>query len=188
MVNYKNKSLRYYLDDLSRKLPTPGGGSACALVAGVGVSLLSMVINFTLGKVEYIRYEKELRENLLKTESLRKKFLELVDEDVKAYRSKDVWYSLEVPLKIAYLCFSAIKLCPTLLKKGNVNLISDIASAVIFLEAGFSGAYFNVEANLRLIKDRKVKTKIRQEILGEARIIKNIREKVERKIGEIIRR
>jgi len=185
---YYNKSLKEYLDDLSKKLPAPGGGSASALVGGLGVSLLNMAINFTLGKPSYKRYEKELKKILKDLEDLRNRFLKLVDEDVKAYKSKDIWQALEVPLKIAQACFSAIKLCPSLLKKTNPNLISDIACGSIFLEAGFFGAYFNVEANLKFIKDKKITTKIRKEILQKAKIVKNIRRKMEEEIGTIIRR
>ncbi|MFZ2357219.1 MAG: cyclodeaminase/cyclohydrolase family protein, partial [Candidatus Omnitrophota bacterium] len=34
---YKNKTLKKYLDDLAAKLPAPGGGSAAALNAALGV-------------------------------------------------------------------------------------------------------------------------------------------------------
>jgi formiminotetrahydrofolate cyclodeaminase len=61
---YKNSSLKRYLDDLAAKLPAPGGGSAAALTASLGASLISMVVNFTLGKPRYAQYEKELKETL----------------------------------------------------------------------------------------------------------------------------
>lgn len=47
---YCNKTLRGYLDDLAAKLPAPGGGSAAALTASEAAALISMVINFTIGK------------------------------------------------------------------------------------------------------------------------------------------
>ncbi|TBR15974.1 hypothetical protein EPO66_05245, partial [bacterium] len=46
---YINKSIKKYLEDLSAKKPVPGGGSASALTAALGSSLISMVVNFTLG-------------------------------------------------------------------------------------------------------------------------------------------
>jgi len=185
---YCNKSLKRYLSDLSKKLPTPGGGSASALVGGLGVSLLGMAVNFTVGKPQYQKYEKELREILKDIENLRDKFLKLVDEDVMAYKSKDIQWCLKVPLEVSRICFSSIKLCPLLIKKTNPNLISDIACALVFLEAGFFGGYFNVEANLKFIKDKKMTDKIRKEILTKAKIIKEIRQKTEDEIGKIIRR
>lgn len=50
-MKYKTQSLEKYLNDLSAKLSAPGGGSAAALNAALGASLISMVINFTLGSL-----------------------------------------------------------------------------------------------------------------------------------------
>jgi len=87
---YKDESLEKYLDDLAAKLPAPGGGSAAAMTAAMGVSLISMVVNFTLGKPKYAQYEAELKRILENSEVLRKEFLNLVDLDVAAYKSKNV--------------------------------------------------------------------------------------------------
>ena len=114
---YKNESLKKYLDDLAGKLPAPGGGSAAALNAALGVSLISMVINFTLGKPKYAKYEADLKKDLVKSEKLRSEFLRLVDLDIAAYNSKDTREALNVPFMIARLCFEAIKICPELIKK-----------------------------------------------------------------------
>src|SRR4030042_6036440 len=105
---YCDKSLKQYLDDLAARLPAPGGGSAAALNAGLGASLISMVVNFTLGKPKYAQYENELKEILEKSESLRREFLDLVDLDVSAYKSKNIKDALDIPLKVCRLCFEAI--------------------------------------------------------------------------------
>ena len=49
---YNEGSLKQYLNDLAAKLPAPGGGSAAALTAALGASLISMVLNFTIGKTK----------------------------------------------------------------------------------------------------------------------------------------
>jgi len=82
---YKDQSIQKYLDDLAAKLPAPGGGSAAALAAAMGAALISMVVNFSLGKPKYAKYEKELKSILDKSEGLRREFLNLVDLDVRAY-------------------------------------------------------------------------------------------------------
>ena len=184
---YKDESLKKYLDDLAAKLPAPGGGSAAALTAALGVSLLSMVVNFTLGKLKYAQYENDLKAVLLKTENLREEFLNLVDLDVQAYKSRNLRNALDVPFMLARLCFEGIKLCPPLIKKGNINLISDVAVAVVLLESAFTAAYFNVEINLKSIADRKLTQKIRKELTAKARMIKKIRSETEAKVGKIIR-
>ncbi len=153
---YKNSTLKKYLDDLAAKLPAPGGGSAAAMNAAMGAALISMVVNFTLNKPKYAAFEKELKEILEKSEGLRKKFLDLVDLDVRAYKSKNLRDALNIPFMLARLVFEAIKLCPPLVTKGNRNLISDVAVAAILLESAFASAYFNVEINLKALDDKKL--------------------------------
>jgi len=175
------------LNDLSAKLSTPGGGSAAALNAALGVSLISMVINFTLGKPKYAVYAKELKSILIKSEQLRKQFLDLVDLDVLAYQTRDARKSLAVPLRLAKLCCQAARLCPVLIKKSNVNLISDVAVAAIFLESAFAAAYFNVEINLKSLANAKLTGAIRKELKPMQKIVSKIRKNAEAGVGKIIR-
>ena len=184
---YKDESLAKYLEDLAQKIPAPGGGSASAMTAALGASLLSMVINFTLGKPKYAVYEKELAAILQETERLRLGFLRLVDEDVAAYSSKDLERSLEIPLSICRLCKTAALLCPALCRKGNVNLISDVAVAIDLIEAAFQGAYWNVDINLKILNDDARARTIRQELDGYKKTILSIRNDMEVTIGKIIR-
>jgi len=184
---YKNTTLKKYLDDLAAKLPAPGGGSAAAMNASLGVSLISMVVNFTLGKPKYAKYEDELKKVLEKSEKLREEFLNLVDLDVLAYKSKDIRNALDVPFMVCRLCFEGMKLCPDLIKKGNINLISDVAVAAILLESAFASAYFNVEINLKNLADEKFARGVRKELLNKGNKIKKIRKETEAKIGKIIR-
>lgn len=186
-MEYKNQNLVKYLEDLSAKLPAPGGGSAAALNAAMGASLISMVINFTLGKPKYTAFESELKEILVKSEKLRNDFLELVDLDVVAYESKNIRKALDVPFMLSRLCCQAAKLCPPLVKQGNVNLISDVAVAAIFLESAFMAACFNVEINLKSLADPKLTFKIRKELSQMHKIILKIRKNTEDSVGKIIR-
>lgn len=185
---YCDKSLRQYLDDLAAKVPAPGGGSAAALTAALGASLISMVVNFTLGKPKYATHEGELKKILEKSEKLRNEFLNLVDLDVVAYKSKNIRDALNVPFMVARLCFEGIKLCPALIKKGNMNLASDVGVAVVLLESAFTSAYLNVEINLKFLADKKLTQGIRKELTQHVRTIKRIKLETEAKIGEIVRR
>jgi len=184
---YKDSSLEKYLEDLAAKLPAPGGGSAAALTAAMAAALISMVINFTLGKPKYAQYEVELKEGLEKSEGLRLKLLNLVDLDVQAYKSKNIRDALEVPFMLTRLCYEGIKLCPDLITKGNVNLVSDVAVAAILFESAFASAYFNVEINLKSLGDEKLAKSMREELAEKGKSIKKIREETEVKVGQIIR-
>jgi formiminotetrahydrofolate cyclodeaminase len=187
MSDYRKESLEKYSADLSARLPAPGGGSAAALVASLGAALISMVVNFTLGKPRYAKYEKELKNILSKSENLRIKFMDLVDLDVDAYKSRNIRDSLNVPFMVARLSFEGIKLCPDLIKKGNLNLISDVAVAAQLLESGFAAACVNVDINLKSLGDKKLAAQIRRELKSKDKTIKRIRLKTEERVGKIIR-
>lgn len=184
---YRNGSLQKYLDDLSARLPAPGGGSAAALTAGLGAALISMVVNFTLGKPKYAKYEPQLKDILRESKMLREEFLNLVDLDVAAYNSKNIRDALNVPFMVARLCFTGIRLCPPLIKIGNVNLISDVAVAAVLLESAFASAYFNVEINLKSLGDIKLTKAVKKELAQKQKAVKRIRLQTEEKVGAIIR-
>ena len=187
-MKYKTQSLNNYLNDLSARIPAPGGGSAAAFNAAMGSGLLSMVVNFTLGKPRYALFEQELKPILAKSKKLTRQFLRLVDLDVAAYQSKNIRSALKVPLELARLCCQAAKLCPPLVAKGNVNLISDVAVAAIFFESAFTAAVFNVEINLKNLGDRKLTQKTGQELKRMRKVILKIRKNTEENVGKIIRR
>jgi len=172
---YKD-SLRSYIDDLAAKKPAPGGGSAAALSASLGVALISMVANFTLGKEKYKPVERDVEAILTTSETLRKKLLVLVDEEVYGYelvsgayrlpkesdeqkqkRTQEIQKALKgamsAPFEVCRASFEALKLTPELAEKGNSNLISDVGVAVSFLHSAFQSALLNVQINLDGIKD-----------------------------------
>ncbi len=184
---YKDSSLNKFLDDLAAKLPAPGGGSAAALTAALGQALASMVINFTIGKPKYSLYQADLVEYLERSEILRRKFLDLVDLDVEAFNTKDYSKALEVPLMVARFCFEGIKLLPELVKKGNVNLISDVAVAAQLLESAFSAAYVNVAINLKILGEEKLTAELMKELSVKGKAVKKIRKDTEVQVGKIIR-
>ena len=186
-MEYKNQNLTNYLDDLAARTATPGGGSSAAMTAAMGASLISMVVNFTFDKPKYAAFQNELRDIFSKSERLRKDFLHLVDLDVVAYQSKDIRKAIDVPLMLARLCSQAAKLCPVLIKKGNINLISDVAVAAILLESAFSCACFNIEINLKNLGDRKLSQGITKELSKLAKVIQRIRINTEARVGKVIR-
>ncbi|MDD5166441.1 MAG: cyclodeaminase/cyclohydrolase family protein [Candidatus Omnitrophica bacterium] len=186
-MSYKNATLKKYLDDLAARLPAPGGGSAAALSAGLGAALISMVVNFTLGKAKYAAHENELKKIMEESEGLREEFLRLVDLDVIAYESKNLRDALDIPFMVARLSFEGIKLCPRLVKKSNINLITDVAVAAALLESAFSSAYFNVEINLKSLKDEKLTKAVKKELAKKEKLVKKIRLQTEAGVGKIIR-
>ena len=195
-------SLKKYLDDLASSKPAPGGGSAAALAAATGVALISMAANFTIGKEKYKSVEDEIKEVSSQAEGLREKLMNLVDEDVAAYKKissafklpkkspedkrkrtqaiqQGLKEALGPPLEVCKCCHQAGKLCPRLAEKGNRNLISDVGVAIVLLESAFQSALLNVEINLRSIKDEKFILEIREVLEPMEKELSAIKEEVE---------
>jgi len=204
MGEYKGESLEKYLDDLAAKLPAPGGGSVVALVAALGAGLLSMVSNFTLGKEKYRENQEEIEKILKRSEQLRKKLTELVDEDVRLYgevshayklpgstgkekgmRSKTIEraykHALTVPLEVAGCCRQGLDLARRLVDIGNMRLVSDVGVAAGLLEAALKGAELNVKINLKQIKDTKFVEEKKKAIESLSRNIITIRDEILKK-------
>ena len=186
-MRYKNQSLKNYLNDLSAKLAAPGGGSAAAMNAAMAASLISMVVNFTLGKEKYANFQAELKIILAKSQRLSQDFLDLVDLDVLAYQSKDLRKAIDVPFMLARLTLQAARLCPVLIKKGNINLVSDVGVAAVMLESAFVSARLNVEINLKSLQDKEFSKKINKELDQIFKEIFKIRKDTEVAVGKTIR-
>ncbi|MDE2027806.1 MAG: cyclodeaminase/cyclohydrolase family protein [Candidatus Omnitrophica bacterium] len=160
-VDFKNKTLHDYLDQLSRREPVPGGGSAAALTASLGAGLISMVTNYSLGrKTNSPAVEKRLAGILAQSEPIRLRFLELTSLDSEAYLKISAARSLDkqaqkraarearaIPQEVCKLCFKAIQLTPYLVEKGNPYLLSDVEVAVELLLSAFNAARVMVRVN-----------------------------------------
>ena len=155
---YIKGSIETYLNDLAAPKPAPGGGSAAALSAAIGVGLMSMVANYSDGA----------RGILKKTEEARNKLQALVDADIEAYGklSKamkeckdparlDASYkeAANPPYEVCKISAECLRLCEELAALGNKNLITDVAIAAICLEGAFFAAKYNVYINLKYIED-----------------------------------
>ena len=94
-----------------------------------------------------------------KTEVLRKRFLDLVDLDARAYmkvvkaRSGTAQQkrlakkqAAAVPEEVARLCQKAIELTPALVKDGNPHLLSDVEVAIELLFAAYKSAIITVNS------------------------------------------
>ena len=167
-----------YLDKLAGKLPAPGGGSAAALAAALGAASGQMVASFTVGNEKYAEVEEEVQGHLDAIDAIRAEMARLVDEDVTAYGSVGEAYGMPrgtddqkatraaaiqealktaaaVPMQLAAQCAALVEHLPSLLEKGNTNLISDVGVAAKLTEAACECAWLNVEVNLAFMKDEE---------------------------------
>src|SRR5690349_18250558 len=91
---YIDETLQSYLDDLASAQPTPGGGSTAALTGAMGAALASMVCRITIGKESYAGVQQEMKGLLGKTEYLRNRFQQLLQEDIEVYGHLSASYKL----------------------------------------------------------------------------------------------
>ena len=201
---YAKESINKYLNDLAARKPAPGGGSAAALSAAVGVSLMSMVCNFTIGNPKYKAVEDEAKEILKKCEAARQDLEKLIDEDVEAYgklskamkeSSKDGKMlddsykdALKSPFEICKIAADCLKLCGRLAEIGNANLVTDTAIAAILLEGAFFSAKYNVYINLKYIKDMGWVGCIHEAVAPLEESIPKLKEDIIEKCEEIIQK
>ena len=160
-INFKNKTLQEYLDQLSRREPVPGGGSAAALTGAMAAGLISMVTNYSIGRRANTKaVENRLSQILTHSEHIRHRLLELTSLDSEAYlkvfaartSSKRTQQQASkeargVPQEICKLCYKAVQLTPYLVENGNPYLLSDVAVALELLMAAFNGAKIMVRIN-----------------------------------------
>lgn len=160
---YLEGSIRDYVADLAAKKPAPGGGSAVALCATLGVSLLEMSCNYTIGNEMFKEHRARIGQVLKELTSARDRLNQLLDEDVAAYskvagaykmpketrRQKKVRKeaiheamssSSAVAQEIRKVCLRVSKFAPVLLEKGNPNLASDVRCAKVLLDAAAEAA------------------------------------------------
>lgn len=173
---YIEGSIRAYNDRLASAAPEPGGGSASALVGAVGAALVSMVASLTVNKKGYEDVQERIDELLEKSEGVRRRLQELVDEDTAVYgklaavfkmlrdteeqkgeRRKAMQAALkeatDVPYQIGEQCLEVAEISLTAGEIGNVRAVSDAGVAVLFAEAAAQGAALNVKINLGSIED-----------------------------------
>ena len=205
-----DKKVSNFLDELASNSPTPGGGSVAALAGALGVALISMVGNLTVGKKKYEDVEEDIKKIISSSEKLRYELSQLIEEDVKVFNNFMATYKMpketedekkirtekmqealikaaKVPLRVAYKCLDILSLSKEVAEKGNINVVSDAGVAVLMAEAALESAILNVKINLKMIKDEKtieeLSSSIKEILLKEKGQKEKVLEIVEQKIS-----
>ncbi|MCX8103836.1 MAG: cyclodeaminase/cyclohydrolase family protein [Candidatus Bipolaricaulota bacterium] len=185
-MSLRDESLCALLEKFSAATPTPGGGSAAALVGSIAASLVAMVAGLTVGKKAYHSVEPEMRRVLAEAIQLREELLELADRDSAAFNAVMAAYKLpketeadraereraiqsalkgatEIPYQTGLRCFRVLELAEIVVTKGNKSALSDGGAATSLAEAAVQAALLNVALNLSAISDESLKSKYTQE-------------------------
>ena len=176
MTEIKDTAIEPFLDQLASSAATPGGGSAAAILGGMGAALVSMVCNLTIGKKKYADVEDELKDVLAKAEDLRHRMTAMIQDDVQAFDTVMGAYGMpketdgekaaraaaiqdalkmatEVPIRCCRLARDVIDLSLIASEKGSINVISDAGVAVLSAYAALRSAALNVYINAKMISD-----------------------------------
>jgi formiminotetrahydrofolate cyclodeaminase len=178
-TRFRDLSLDAFLERLSSSEPVPGGGSAAAIAAALGASLVAMVAALSQGRPKYTAHESVLASTQATALRLRDRFLAVADEDAEAYgafaaalklpRESDAERearqremsdaarrAAEKPLECVELCLELVTSAEALAGRSNVNASSDLVVAALLSEAAARGASANVMVNVPSIDEPEV--------------------------------
>jgi len=166
------------MEELSSKAHVPGGGAVAALSGACAASLISMVINLTIGKEEFAPQETELRKILDEAIEARDDLLDGMRRDAEAFDA--VMASFHLPreskeekkirkdkMQEAFTAAASepmaamirgrrlLDIVRPLIPITNPNVVSDLGLAAINAAACSKGALLNIRINLPSIKDEE---------------------------------
>ena len=176
-MDIQQQTIDEFMDDLSSKAATPGGGSAAAIMGAMAASLISMVANLTIGKKNYASVETQMQDLLKQSDDLKIKLLEMIRADMNAFDLVMTAYQLpkatneqtrarnqaiqtalkiatDVPLQCAEACRQMIQLSQIAAEIGNKNVVTDAGVAVLSAQAALRSAALNVYINIGNIEDQ----------------------------------
>ena len=166
-----DRPLTDLLAAISDPSPTPGGGSAAALAASTGLSLLAMVSQMGRTRSGSDDDRRVLDEATTALLPLRDHVVGLVNDDAGAYDAVVEAYRLpkstdeektvrqaavqsalrgaaEVPLDVMRACQAGLTAAGDVARHGNPSARSDVGVALELLIAALKGAALNVSVNL----------------------------------------
>lgn len=205
------ETLDRYLAQLASTEPTPGGGSAAALVGAVGAALVAMAARISAHNPKYAAQHELALRMAGAADALRGELAAAGDRDERAFsrvvaaqtlprqseaekdaRAKAIEAALHdaavVPLRACELCIDVMRLAAQTLAIPNKNLASDLGCAGEFGAAALAACAYNVRVNHRYMHDLaaiETQTKMLARYETEAAaLLANIR----REVGSLLTR
>lgn len=188
------KTLVDFADTTASESPAPGGGSVSAYVGALGAALGTMVANLSAGKKGWEKQIPYFSDWAEKGQAIKDRLVFLVDEDTRAFNGiitavrmpkatdeekearknamrEATRYAIHIPLEVMKTASEAFDLIDAMVKKGNVNSISDAGVGGLCLKTAIYGAYLNVKINCNGFDDHNYVNEVSQkaeELLAEA--------------------
>ncbi len=179
-------TVKDFILKISARTPAPGGGSASAAIAAIGVALGCMVAQLTYGVRKFEHLTNDLRRIIPPLYQSTRNLISMIDADANAFNEymeairmpkstqeevekrqvaiqEALKKAVSVPLttmKIAYKCWEPLK---EVARIGNIASKSDVEVGAKALETGIWGAYRNVLINLPGIEDNQYVEDLKRE-------------------------
>lgn len=206
----KNLTVEEFIKELSSNNPTPGGGGVAALSAAMAAGLNSMVYSLTINKKAFLGLDEEIRNKVLSSyeESIKsaEEFIQYIEMDKKAFsrlmdcykmpkdteeekneRNKEISIATEeamiVPFRLMDKARRFYEHIEIALEFGSKNLISDVAVAVIMINASIEASIINVKVNFASLDHNEKITGILEEAENIVKISENKKKKILEKIN-----
>ncbi len=159
-----------FLESLSAKVPTPGGGASAAITGATAAATAAMVVSYSLGKKSLAECEDANQNAMARLTRARLMFLQLGDEDAEGYGELNALWKLDKddpvriekwddavqgaitpPRAMLALSLELLRLCEQLVGTTNKQLKSDLGVAAVLGEAAARSAAWNVRINIPLL-------------------------------------
>ncbi|MFT5207734.1 MAG: formiminotetrahydrofolate cyclodeaminase [Candidatus Omnitrophota bacterium] len=163
---HKQLSLESYTNLLGSSQPSPGGGSAAAIIAANAIALCEMVCRLNAKRIKSYSNHWVSLSRAKRFEKARQACLNLSDADTRAFEAvskywktggEDLQQALktasQTPLQLAELITQNAILAVNEIEPTSKHLISDLAEAGLFFKSTFESAVMNVRINLLSIED-----------------------------------
>ena len=176
-----------YLDALASSAPTPGGGSAAAMIGAVAAALVAMVARLTAGRPAFAAVDADARRIIIAADAAREALAGAMASDEDAFRAVMAAYRLPrtgdgarearreaiaqasrmataPPLTTARLARTVLDLALEASRIGNPTVTSDAAVAAWAALAAIRASAVNVRINLPASRDAEFSAAAEAEI------------------------
>lgn len=179
------ETIATYVEELSSKAPTPGGGSGSSVAGLLGISLMEMAVRLTEGKKKYLEYSNDYKAVIDLWENQKEKLLFYAEEDARAFgtlmevlRNEEnldetlqqhtvdqaADYAGRVPLQAGQAIVATLKGAQSISDRINPWVVSDLIGGVEIAMGALRSVLLNTAINIGSIKEETLRSKLQQDM------------------------
>lgn len=159
-----------FIERLSSKEPTPGGGATAAYCGALAGACASFVGNLTIDNKKYAEVKTQVEASVNRLNETTADLIYLVDEDANAFapvakamklpkgelRDREIDKCLvgacEIPLEIMQKIMDILDECTSLAEHGSRLALSDVGCAAAIGRGALIAASMNIYANAKMFR------------------------------------